>query len=377
MRLAGSTLVVLALLFCGASRAQEANDATKNIFAALDSRNIPSRMQGKNLTAAWRVLRADESFDQTVLMQMVGMQQPSKVSPWNGFYYTRGDVLAVGGQIYLIAYSVQPPQSEEERERQKQYLRAMQNGGADIGMEKQKSPLPLEENTSLVLSLVSLEGSKSLNSIRAFDPAKDLLTDAEKIKSETKVMRSISQTNLKQVGLGLMMYVQDYDEKLPPMRAARSAAEVTSLNNNWAESNAPVQSVLAPYTRNTQLFLHPKTGRPYLPNYKISRFILLAIKSPSTTFAFYEDAPDAEGMRNVLFLDGHVKAFSEAEFQKMRKVQGISQSGLPSVAKDKKAVQRKLDAQEKLYEQAVSKENGPGAPPGYFVPAPPAAPPPR
>jgi prepilin-type processing-associated H-X9-DG protein len=132
--------------------------------------------------------------------------------------------------------------------------------------------------------------------------------------------------------------------------------------------------MLYPYVRNTQIFLHPKTGRPYLPNYKVSRFYLGAIENPAATFAFFEDAPDVEGKRNVAFADGHVKAFAEAEFQRMRKAQGISESGLPSVAKDKAAIQRQLKAQEKLYlQQSIPFDGGP---PSSVVVIPGAPPPP-
>jgi prepilin-type processing-associated H-X9-DG protein len=372
MRLVGSTLVLVSLFFCSAVRAQENSEAAQNIFAALAARDVPAQLQGKNLTAAWRVLRADEAPDHVVLMQMLGMPRAKNVSPWSAFYYTRGDVLAVGGQIYLIAYRVQPPQTPEERDRKLQYLRAMQDENEAI--ELSKLPLPLEENTPLVLSLVSLQGSQSLRDIRAFDPAKDLLSAREKIKRETKVMRFISQRNLKQVALGLMQYTQDWDEKFPPMRAAKNAEQIMAQINRPPTAASPVQVMLYPYVRNTQIFLHPKTGRPYLPNYKVSRFYLGAIENPAATFAFFEDAPDAEGKRNVAFADGHVKAFAEAEFQRMRKAQGISESGLPSVAKDKAAIQRQLKAQEKLYlQQSIPFDGGP---PSSVVVIPGAPPPP-
>jgi len=59
----------------------------------------------------------------------------------------------------------------------------------------------------------------------------------------------------------------------------------------------------------------------------------MSIDNPAAIILFYEDAPDANGMRNVAYADGHVAAISEAEFQRERKAQGISESGYPPVVK--------------------------------------------
>lgn len=79
--------------------------------------------------------------------------------------------------------------------------------------------------------------------------------------------------------------------------------------------------------------MQPVTQRPYLPNYKLSRLSEAQVTNPSRIFLFYEDAPDAGGMRNVAYADGHVLALSEAEFQSQRKAQGISASGYPPAAR--------------------------------------------
>ena len=42
----------------------------------------------------------------------------------------------------------------------------------------------------------------------------------------------------------------------------------TDDTSNCANENATVQDRLAPYTKDSQIFLQPVTERPYLPNYK-------------------------------------------------------------------------------------------------------------
>jgi prepilin-type processing-associated H-X9-DG protein len=90
---------------------------------------------------------------------------------------------------------------------------------------------------------------------------------------------------------------------------------------------------LQPYTHNTEIFLQPTTHRPYLPNYKVSRWPDSKFGNPSETFLFFEDAPSADGKRSVVFADGHVETLTESQFQWRRKAQGISESGYPSAAK--------------------------------------------
>lgn len=142
-------------------------------------------------------------------------------------------------------------------------------------------------------------------------------------------MERVSQSNLKQVALGIFMYTQDYDEKYPPMVAARTAKNIREVPSSQITARSSVFTRLQPYLKSTQICLQPSTHHPYIPNYKISRHSTNHVKHPASTFLFYEDAPDDAGMRNVAYADGHVKAITEAEFQRERKAQGISVSGYP------------------------------------------------
>jgi prepilin-type N-terminal cleavage/methylation domain-containing protein/prepilin-type processing-associated H-X9-DG protein len=64
-------------------------------------------------------------------------------------------------------------------------------------------------------------------------------------RARENARRSSCQSNLKQIGLGIMQYTQDYDERLPgrTMGANGSVAEANSWRRN-----------LLPYTKSTQLF---------------------------------------------------------------------------------------------------------------------------
>jgi prepilin-type N-terminal cleavage/methylation domain-containing protein/prepilin-type processing-associated H-X9-DG protein len=60
--------------------------------------------------------------------------------------------------------------------------------------------------------------------------------------------KSTCQSNLKQIGSGIMMYVQDYDERFPTVRSANTAAFA-----DWRGS-------IFPYTKNTAIFLCPSNN---------------------------------------------------------------------------------------------------------------------
>jgi type II secretory pathway pseudopilin PulG len=64
-------------------------------------------------------------------------------------------------------------------------------------------------------------------------------------RARENARRSSCQSNLKQIGLGILQYTQDYDEKLVPFRNAAPAA-----NTPWAHH-------IQPYIKSVQLFKCP------------------------------------------------------------------------------------------------------------------------
>jgi prepilin-type N-terminal cleavage/methylation domain-containing protein/prepilin-type processing-associated H-X9-DG protein len=69
--------------------------------------------------------------------------------------------------------------------------------------------------------------------------------------------RSIScLSNTKQIGLGLAMYVQDYDEQMPA-----AFASIPAVNGGTC-STMPYENQIAPYIKNKQVFVCPSDGLP-------------------------------------------------------------------------------------------------------------------
>ena len=173
-------------------------------------------------------------------------------------------------------------------------------------------------------------------------------------RARENARRASCQSNLKQIGLGLLQYTQDYDEKYPPIVVA----------GYWGPDRI-WQSLIQPYLKSTQLLqcpsnqLAPLAGYPplsyvgnmatddYLSNVgskgifekpypylnPASAVALSSVSSPATTIAVTESDFQAQnasiaidvdsstslifaghlGTANFLFADGHVKSMRPSQ----------------------------------------------------------------
>jgi prepilin-type N-terminal cleavage/methylation domain-containing protein/prepilin-type processing-associated H-X9-DG protein len=85
-------------------------------------------------------------------------------------------------------------------------------------------------------------------------------------KAREKARQSSCASNMKQVGLALIGYTQDYDEKFPPAFGAATVNGTTYLAN-WGMDYTPAQGVIVPsivgsFIKNRQIFNCPSGPRP-------------------------------------------------------------------------------------------------------------------
>ena len=285
-----------------------AQPSSPGLIELLRSRNVATQISASDLTTDWARVTVEMKAEHKILNLIIRGADGGATTDVAGYFYTRGETLEIGGENYLIAYRLVD-------------ANAMPRGAArrdsPDATEAQKQELDekLPVNSRLALSLLNLRTTGDLNDIRAFDPARDVLSLTDLKKLEISRADEQSVLNLKQIGLGLMQYTQDNDEGLPPMRTVQSKAEILAPANLALPT---VQNVLQPYVKSVEIFAHPITRQIYRPNFGLSHRALSELDYSSVIVTFYEASPNPNnGTRAVLYLDGHVRREDEADWPRI------------------------------------------------------------
>lgn len=117
-----------------------------------------------------------------------------------------------------------------------------------------------------------------------------------------KALSMSCQSNLRNIGLALAMYIQDYDDRFPPMK-----------------TSAETRKALLPYLRDVKVFTCPATKKPYLPNPNLHLKHMDEITNPNEVPAFYDAQIHPDGTCGVVFVDGHAKLLPLKEWQAIQK----------------------------------------------------------
>jgi prepilin-type processing-associated H-X9-DG protein len=122
----------------------------------------------------------------------------------------------------------------------------------------------------------------------------DNLVATSIFKVRASAMRVVCAKNLKQIGLALMIYANDYGDKYPP-----------NLEILTSEAELSPKILVCPDTmsQNSYIYRGADLSTSDVP------YLVLA----------YDKKGNHEGGRNVLFLDGHVEWVSEEHFQELIK----------------------------------------------------------
>ena len=280
----------LALLLCGllALPAPAVLAQSPDFTSAVSGTTRPLTLKIKDLDDTWRQLSISKTGGAD-LLSIFASNSRSEVSALDQ-YYTHGETTTIGGETYLVAYRYSLKLS-------------------DLTGDNANTPPLITPDTMLTLSLINVRQIASLDGIQPFVPV-----SAAQVQTQTsEAAQQASLTNLKQIGLGLVQYTQDYDEKFPPM-----------------QSIAIAKKAIYPYVKSDAVFQNPATHEPYRPNTSLSGHSLAEIEAPATTVAYYEASAAADGLRAVLFTDGHVKRLPDSEWRRL-----LAASHLPASAKER------------------------------------------
>lgn len=266
----------LALLLCGLLTlpAPAALAQSSDFTSAISGTTRPLTLKVKDLDNTWWQVSISKTSGADLLSLFVGASRSAV--PALDQYYTHGETTLIGGETYLVAY---------------RYALKL----SDLSGESASTPPQITPDTTLTLSLINVRQIASLDGIQPFVPVSAAQAQAQ--TSENAENQSL--TNLKQLGLGMTQYVQDYDEKFPPM-----------------QSIAITKKAIYPYVKSDAIFQHPVTHEPYRPNTSLSAHSLAEIENPTSMVAYYE-ASTVNGLRAVLFVDGHVKRLPDAEWRRL------------------------------------------------------------
>ena len=177
-------------------------------------------------------------------------------------------------------------------------------------------------------------------------------------RAREKARQTSCLSNLKQLGLGMLMYVQDYDERFPsgPYSAGGAAGPLwdgDTIHNGWAwmvyddpthgrpavPSHIYLRDIINPYVKNNQLWLCPSEGRgaECWSSYNLKMWLywtapkLAQYTNPAGCVMWHEEeahhgkdkdvnacchAADGRVAQNqVCFIDGHVKFVNHSTYR--------------------------------------------------------------
>ncbi len=271
---------------------------------AFSGKMFPLTMKLKDLDGDWRVFSASDASSNQALANLFAL---SGGGTGLNSSFTKGDEVTLGSENFIVAY------------RPKVKLPSMATLSSQALDPHAFDSMKLTESSTLSLALINLRTMGAMSEIRPFD-LKEFLAQSEEAsphevktspQEETSNVRSdrsasspttLSSTNLRQIGDAVMMYAQDSDEVLPPMK-----------------SYAKFKEALKPYIKNEKAFINPVSQTPYVLNEILSQHKLAHLLKPVEMAVIYEAEPAPDGTRGVLFLDGHVLRADDAEWALIKK----------------------------------------------------------
>ncbi|MBI3922522.1 MAG: DUF1559 domain-containing protein [Armatimonadetes bacterium] len=158
-------------------------------------------------------------------------------------------------------------------------------------------------------------------------------------RAREKARQTSCVSNLKQLGLAFMTYVQDYDEQMPGAAQNDALTSFGSVYGHWVVATVPPVDVanggLYPYVKNEQVYRCPSDSNyatkklSYSMNVYCAWKALAEAQADSTTILLVDEsatlndgyfAPPTDipsfvhnGGANMAFLDGHVKWMKQSQ----------------------------------------------------------------
>ena len=175
-------------------------------------------------------------------------------------------------------------------------LTFIKNLYALAGQYNEARPLIPELNQVLTLLTPRKQGKRLLLQIdsTAADSIINEFLAPSLMQARTQARRITCATNLKGIGMALMLYSNDYDDQFPP-----------ELETLISKAEMSAKGLICPAS---------KFEKPY-----VYRGASISVKDPPWMITVYDKTGNHSDGRNVLFLDGHVEWVEEERFQELIK----------------------------------------------------------
>lgn len=294
----------------------ESNLATSNdafLNATLGGK-IPTKILLKNLDKQWRRISISDNDSNLAAMYGRGMQgrflQDAMSDMGLGVYYTRGQSVALGGETYLIAYRIQMNMNAQET---RDMMNTMWGGhGAQPNPVGQRK---FAGTTPLLLSLLNLRATGSLEDVKPFDAARDILGPRDIIEA--------SNNNLRQIGTFIQRLKQPGYQSMAIGMRIRNLETLRQMMANYFHAPASI-------------FRNPATLRDYGVNALVFNRKSAMISNARQMVAVYEEKPGSDGKRGALFLDGRVERVPESAWKNVlaRKIETPSAQKISAMSLD-------------------------------------------
>jgi len=250
--------------------------------------------------------RSDEIFDTDIIIKSIENDIRNSllvIADLTGrnpnVFYEVGFARALGKEVVLLT------QSKEDVPFDLRHRRYINYGVSGRELSEMRRAVEKTLNTVIPRARQADADNAALNISKSFE---DFEVDSPVPVFHTarlNAMRAACQSNLKQLGLAAMMYIQDSEEKFPPC-------------SGWQEA-------LLPYVRNAELYKCPASPDlefGYAMNAELNEIHLALLDDPSRTPLFFDSSigqtnasgvkeslcnpPRHLGRNNIVFADGHV-----------------------------------------------------------------------
>lgn len=222
-----------------------------------------------------------------------------------GSYWTKAETVKMGGFDYLVTYRLEP---------------GLRKGGGE------GNPLSMTLRLNLIrsdmIASFSPDPNAKITDIIAFlDQAKipydepvdqlnmqpQTMTSAAVLypvfaQAKDAARRTSTLSNAKQLAVGAMIYMTDYDDVMP-----------------YVQGTAAAKYVLDPYLKNPGLWksLNPNGGEFKL-NMAVAGVNVAAVDNPAEVVLFYEEKEWPDGKRCVAYLDSHARVLDREGWEKAK-----------------------------------------------------------